>query len=366
MNVARAQSPGSTFTLEGTINTDTGTIKLVPFDDGIYYSGHRLSIISPLEKGKFLFRDSISYPLAYMIFLYKGAEIIYISHFFIVEPGFQSIRCNVDSLREIPQLINNSMKELMWYYNEVLHSINGQIYQLEEKQDGIRNIYGKNLPDSLQLNYENDYNRLQLEKKGRLLTYIKEHPDSYAALWDLIHSLESGYASILDSEYTQFSDSIKNTFTGRVLGQKLNGARVIALGGVFPRLQLLTVRKSPAMVPLLEKADKYIFVDFWFSHCSACISEFPELKNIFASFHQKGFDIVGISTDGEKQVDAWKEAIQINQLPWNQYLDLGGKEAQKLAIQLFPTNFLLDDHGRIIGNNMEPSQLKAFLKQKLH
>jgi hypothetical protein len=46
-------------------------------------------------------------------------------------------------------------------------------------------------------------------------------------------------------------------------------------------------------------------------------------------------------------------------------LDMNDKETENLGINAFPTNFLLDESGKIIKRDIEPDQLKVFLEKNL-
>lgn len=130
----------------------------------------------------------------------------------------------------------------------------------------------------------------------------------------------------------------------------------------FPQLILKDRSDVQTSVPSINKRSKYIFVDFWFAHCGACISQFPSLKAIYNKYQAKGLDFIGISTDDTVHVHDWKKAITGYQLPWRQYLDLNGISAGLLGVEVFPSNFLLDATGKILARNIEPSDLDAFLK----
>jgi thiol-disulfide isomerase/thioredoxin len=333
----KAQPCNKTFTLQGKIDRQTGTAFLVPLNDNKDYPAGKLPDSAEITNGTFTFSGSICYPYGFMLVVRKNSANIYISDVFIIEPGAQSITCHADSLRRQPFIQNSSMKELNRYMGPL------QAMHLDEMKRIDRRA-------------KNDI---------YLLDYAKGHPGSYIALWKLTERLGSAYATILDSIYFYLADSLKNTHTGKSLGDKLRSAGKYAVGKPFPQLMLSDRGAKKEWVPSFGSDAKYILIDFWFAHCSACISLFPALKTIYNKYQAKGFDVVGISIDHIEYIDDWKKAITDNQLPWRQYLDLNGKEADALSVQAYPWNFLLDSKGKIIAIDIETSSLDAFLQTNI-
>ncbi|MDF9796090.1 peroxiredoxin [Catalinimonas alkaloidigena] len=120
---------------------------------------------------------------------------------------------------------------------------------------------------------------------------------------------------------------------------------------------------------LISHADftnnQYTFVDFWYSNCSPCIAQFPHLRETHDKYREQGFEIVGISTDRIKYQEMWMKAIDRFQLSWPQYWDKDGKESAELAINRFPTNYLLESEGKIIAKDLQPVELEDFLAKHL-
>ena len=106
---------------------------------------------------------------------------------------------------------------------------------------------------------------------------------------------------------------------------------------------------------------KYTLIDFWFSHCGPCIAQFPMMRNLYAKYKNAGFEVVGISIDKTEDKRAWLDAISKHKLEWKQYWDIDGKEAKRFFINLYPTNLLLDNEGRIIKKNILLEELEIFL-----
>jgi thiol-disulfide isomerase/thioredoxin len=150
------------------------------------------------------------------------------------------------------------------------------------------------------------------------------------------------------------------------LGEKLNAAkRISSTGRVFPKIEVLTTGNVKVALSLSGSNQKYILVDFWASYCAPCIRQFNQLKQVYAEYHRKGFDIVGISVDDQKDKRDWLSLIKRFQLPWRQYWDKDRVEAQKMAVSAVPYNYLLDGNGKIINTNITFDDLSGFLKTHL-
>jgi alkyl hydroperoxide reductase subunit AhpC len=89
------------------------------------------------------------------------------------------------------------------------------------------------------------------------------------------------------------------------------------------------------------------------------------LKETYEKYKDKGFEIIGISTDRIRYKEKWEEAIQKYALLWPQYWDQDGEASSKLSINKFPTNFLLDSRGHIIRKDLRPVELDQFLWENM-
>ena len=103
---------------------------------------------------------------------------------------------------------------------------------------------------------------------------------------------------------------------------------------------------------------KYVLIDFWASWCGPCRAEMPTVVEAYTKFHDKGFEVVGVSLDNEK--DAWVKAIAELKMPWPQMSDLKGWESEACAVyhvQAIPANVLVDEQGNIIAKDLRGEDL---------
>lgn len=105
-------------------------------------------------------------------------------------------------------------------------------------------------------------------------------------------------------------------------------------------------------------AVKYTLVDFWASWCGPCMGEVPHLKKTYEAFHDKGFEIYGISFDKDR--DNWLGAIEKNGMNWIHVSELNrfdNQAAKDYAVQAIPSNFLIDGQGTIVAKNLRGEEL---------
>ncbi|MBB3187083.1 peroxiredoxin family protein [Microbacter margulisiae] len=351
--------------MHGMVNSDSGTVTLIPVGDDIFYPDKNSPSASQVINKRFAFTNNATYPLAFRLGLKKESRLIYISDIFFVCPGVQNVLCNKDSIWEIPKINNSCMTEYTTSFKNASHEVEAGYNKVNEEHSRLSAEFKSKIPQDMIFHIQKEYNVLIHKKDSVLFQYTKIHPNSYVALWELVDRFTiDGYKSIYDSIYVHLSSKIKNTYTGEILAQKLHAASVTCIGSIFPKLLISDSKKQVLFNPKAAHK-KYTLIDFWFSHCGACIGQFNDLKNIYALYDNKGFMIVGISIDDKDNINNWRAIIDKYHLPWKQYLDFNGRECHKLSIEVFPSNFLLNEQGKIIAKSISPNELSKFLKTHL-
>jgi thiol-disulfide isomerase/thioredoxin len=115
---------------------------------------------------------------------------------------------------------------------------------------------------------------------------------------------------------------------------------------------------------------KVILVTFWASWCNVCRSEFPTLKELYASNNEKGFEIVGVNLDDSDS--AMNSIVQVAQLPWLNVRSnnpnatgINSTAAQQIPLRATPFSILIDRDGKVLGTQLHGDALKAKIAEAL-
>ncbi len=357
-----AQQRCSTFTLIGTVNVDTGRIELMSIVDNYY--PYRKYIDTNIVNGKFTFTDSIKYPTPYRLGIRTSLGWSYLSGIFYVDGCSQTISCDTDSFRKMPNIRNAVMNEWSEKFVGRFKAVNDSYDSVMDMQDSLNKVYKRKIPGEYVKYIEMQKDSLDDKGDRVLLQYAKEYPESYLAMWGLVLNLRGNYRPIFDTIYDQLSTSVRKTFAGLELRKRLNEARNLAIGAPFPKIQVKDLQNKTMTIPKVEKGSKYTLVDFWFSHCGPCLKQFSTYKKLYAIYKNSGFEIIGISVDKVNDTMDWKKVIDQKQLDWPQYWDEENKNADRFSLSYFPQNFLLDANGIIIKRNLSPKELEKILADK--
>ncbi len=112
---------------------------------------------------------------------------------------------------------------------------------------------------------------------------------------------------------------------------------------------------------------KVILIDFWATWCGPCIGELPNVKANYDKYHEKGFDIVGISLDTDrKKLEAFLEKEGTK---WTTLFEDGAGWKHPVAtyygIQGIPTVILVDQKGKVVSLNARGPELSKLLEKLL-
>jgi len=129
-------------------------------------------------------------------------------------------------------------------------------------------------------------------------------------------------------------------------------------GAAFPAFDEKDASGNP--LSLAAFGGKTVLVDFWATWCGPCRGEVPNVVATYKKYHSKGFEIVGVSLDQDKQ--KMLDYTSQQGMVWRQFFDGQGwknKLAVQYGVQSIPATFLLDGKGKIIGKDLRGEALTA-------
>jgi thiol-disulfide isomerase/thioredoxin len=195
---------------------------------------------------------------------------------------------------------------------------------------------------------------LRQKNQALRIKFVDEHPNSYTSIL-----LLNGMSLILSAEamsekYSKINDALKNTTTAQILNTKIENNKKTAIGK--PAILFSQVGIDGNIVDVAALKGKVILIDFWGSWCVPCRLSHPALKELYAKYKSKGFEIIGISneaTSGQSiaiQNSKWEKAVKEDGINWLHILynpairDL----VKEFDINAYPTKFLIDQSGKFI------------------
>lgn len=221
---------------------------------------------------------------------------------------------------------------------------------------------GESRVDSLSKAMEAPFNAIVSKHNSFLTNLIDNNLNSLVSLAAIQQlqpeEFEKYYFKLDSTLFKSFPESpyVLN-FHNKV--QKLKG---MPMGALAPDFTLNTPEDIPLALSSLR--GNVVLIDFWASWCGPCRAENPNVVNVYKKYHSKGFEILGVSLDKDKQ--KWIEAIKKDELTWLQVSDLKWwkcEAAQLYGVNSIPMSFLIDKEGKIIAKNLRGEALDKKLEE---
>ncbi|QDT56490.1 Thiol-disulfide oxidoreductase ResA [Caulifigura coniformis] len=163
-------------------------------------------------------------------------------------------------------------------------------------------------------------------------------------------------------------ESRKDDRVSDLVNQLRATGRRYGLVGKPMKVEGKTVDGKPFNVESLK--GKVVLVDFWATWCGPCLEELPHVQELYNGYNKKGFEVVGVSLDQEK--DVLQAFLAEKKLPWVQlYSEAEGDGgwsnpiARYYGISAIPTAILIGKDGNVVSLNATGRELTALLEKLL-
>lgn len=139
-----------------------------------------------------------------------------------------------------------------------------------------------------------------------------------------------------------------------------------AVGKQFKDFEMADVEGAMHSLSEYIAANEVTLIDFWASWCGPCRAEMPAVKAAYAAYKDKGFGIIGVSLDNNKE--AWVKAIADLGIEWPQLSDLQGWNcagAKLYGVNSIPATVLVNKEGVIVARNVRGEAIQEKLAEIL-
>ena len=210
------------------------------------------------------------------------------------------------------------------------------------------------------------FDRYRKEKEVEISKFITANPASIVSAYVLYRNWSYRLAP---EQITQNIALLDKSLQGSTYVKELKELVTVLNGLVVGKKAPDFVSNDPKgnAVRFSENLKGYTLVDFWASWCGPCRKENPNIVAAYKEFHDKGFNILGISLDKKKE--NWEKGIQDDHLDWLHVSDLkfwNNEVAKLYGVRAIPANYLVDSKGIIVARNLHGEELQTTLKSLLN
>jgi peroxiredoxin len=139
--------------------------------------------------------------------------------------------------------------------------------------------------------------------------------------------------------------------------ERIDTLKKLKIGGEVLEFKAKDIEGKPISPD--DYRGRVFLLDFWATWCQPCRQEMPNVKKVYAKYHDKGFDIIGVSMDNNRE--ALDRYLEEHDVIWRQIYDGKGWKAdigQLYAVSSIPSTFLVDRQGRIRYKNLRGGDLE--------
>jgi thiol-disulfide isomerase/thioredoxin len=184
--------------------------------------------------------------------------------------------------------------------------------------------------------------------------FVKNHPNAFASVF-LLTRMENLYTA---GDFISTWNSLSNKYKSHPAAERIKAyiKKLSATPDGANAIDFQKVDRNGKQVHLADFKGKTVLLDFWGSWCGPCRASHPHLKELYAKYQSKGFEIIAIAQEQKKLPDeartSWLKAIEEDGLPYINVLNNEGIEKQNLVkdynIMAFPTKILISSEGKIL------------------
>lgn len=341
---------GNKYSVSGTIEgaADGDTVLICDISNGVSLQAIDSTVV---KNGKFSFKGQTdTCDVCILAFNIDGQMN---TCTFFLEPGNIKINYSADQTQTVGGTISNDAFQK--FYDEI-DKVEQKAMDLDKRMQQAT-AAGENMES-----YQDEMDDVQDMYRDVVQKSIRENVDNMFGFNQLLDY----YSMFEPTELEELLKAMEPKFSGNQyivqLKEMVASQLKTAIGQPYQNFSAPDVDGNEHSLAEYVGQNKLVLLDFWASWCEPCRGEIPSMKSAYEKFHSMGFEIVSVSVDDNEE--AWKEALEAENMPWPQLYDPNsgeGAPAFLYAITMIPSSFLIDSDGEIIGHNLRGEEYEKVL-----
>jgi peroxiredoxin len=303
-----------------------------------------------IKNGECQFKGTVKNPEVYYLGLDSKKDKLP----FFIENSAISIVGLVDSMNNT-KISGSAVQDEFQKIQDKLDAMDkqGMVFYNQSKETAKSGNQAK--ADSLMTLADNIFNSISQAQKD----FIKANPASFVSPYVLGQVYYDMEAEELQGILSGLDPKLDSVSTVISMKERVAKLKTVAIGQIAPDFTMNDVSGNPVKLSDVYSKNEYTLIDFWASWCGPCRRENPNVVATFNKYKAKGFGVLGVSLDNDK--DKWLKAIADDQLTWPHVSDLKrwkNEAAALYSVNSIPSNLLVDKTGKIIARNIREEKLR--------
>lgn len=254
--------------------------------------------------------------------------------------------------------------EIFHTYLDHLKGLNNQVMEIRTE---MREVMTTTRDSATMVKLQQQEQELRTTDMSFKKNLVNENPDKFVSVLVLTDMMNMGApANEVKELFESLSENATKGSLAKSLEENLSKSSAMDIGSKAPEFSAPDPEGKE--ISLKDAMGKVTLIDFWAAWCKPCRVENPNIVKTYKKYHDKGFNIIGVSLDREGQKDKWIQAIEDDNLTWAQVSNLKFWQepvAQLYGVQAIPAQFILDENGIIVAKNLRGAALDAKVKELL-
>lgn len=345
------------YTLSGTLPDDFEGKKVYIIDS--YRKKHNAVDSTTVTNGKFTFEGIASdTPIVRFIKIQDGD----MPSLFVIEEGNMTL--TIDTVKNLTEVKGGKLNDSYYTFRDSLNTILDESDSIESKWDA--KVQAEEMTPEKIAERKGELDRSENQIQNYISSFIKNNISN--GLGEFVFFTQNYYLKpeTLNELLVSAKKNFKDTENLDKVDAKVKAILESSAGKPYKDINGFDLKGKKVSLSDYAGKGKVVMIDFWASWCGPCRRSMPELKTIYDKYKNKGFEIVGVSLDKNKE--DWANATKALNITWPQFSNLQGWDetsAKTYGVQSIPNTVLIDKNGTIVARNLHGNDLSWKLDELL-